>query len=232
MVLVIILLVGGVMFFRLPYINYTGDKIVFTPLDIDLTRLDFAGERLPIDPFTNPLGREKLENELLVTHLTLYQFILYHKYARSYFPYIESYFHEIGIPEDFKYLAVAESSLKNNAESIAGARGIWQIMPDTARRYGLRVDNEIDERFHFEKATRVAGAYLLHLNALFENWTLAAAAYNRGESGLQRDQASQPQARTYYDLILNVETGNYLYRIIAIKYLMQNRWNILSAEML
>ncbi|MCB9807220.1 transglycosylase SLT domain-containing protein [Candidatus Peribacteria bacterium] len=156
MVLVVLLLLGGVVFFRLPYINYTGDKIVFAPLSIDMTQLDFAGERVPLDPLVNPLGREKLENELLVTHFTLYQFILYHKYARSYFPYIESYFHEIGIPEDFKYLAVAESSLKNDAESRAGARGIWQLMPDTARRYGLRVDNEIDERLNFEKSTRAA----------------------------------------------------------------------------
>lgn len=105
-------------------------------------------------------------------------------------------------------------------------------MPDTARRYGLRVDNEIDERLNFEKATRTAGAYLLHLNSIFENWTLSAAAYNRGESGLQRDQAAQPQARTYYDLVLNAETGNYIYRTIAIKYLMENRWKILSPEML
>lgn len=232
MVLVILLLVGGVVVFRLPYISYTGEKMVFTPLNINLSRLDFASEKLPIDPLENPLGREKLEREMLVTHLTLYQFILYHKYARSYFPYIESYFHEVGIPEDFKYLAVAESSLRNDAESHAGARGIWQLMPDTARRYGLRVDSDIDERLHFEKSTRVAAAYILHLYSIFENWTLAAAAYNRGENGLQRDQAAQPQARTYYDLVLNGETGNYIYRIVAIKYLMQNRWKILSPDML
>lgn len=156
MVLVILLLLSGVVFFRLPYMSYTGEKIVFTPLNIDLSQVDFAGERVPMDPLVNPFGREKLENELLVTHLTLYQFLLYHKYARTYFPYIESYFHEIGIPEDFKYLAVAESSLRNDAESHTGARGIWQMMPDTARRYGLRVDSEIDERLHFEKATRAA----------------------------------------------------------------------------
>lgn len=220
------------MFFRLPYISYTGEKLVFTPLDIDLTQVDFAGERLPLDPLVNPLGREKLESEMLVTHLTLYQFLLYHKHARNYFPYIESYFHEIGVPEDFKYLAVAESGLRNDAESHAGARGIWQLMPDTARRYGLRVDREIDERLHFEKATRAAGAHLRHLSTLFENWTMAAAAYNRGESGLQRDQAAQPHAKSYYDLVLNSETGNYIYRIVAIKYLMQNRWKIFSPEML
>lgn len=226
------MLLAGVVFFRLPYISYTGEKIVFTPLNIDLTQVDFAGERVPLDPHVNPFWREKLESEMLVTHLTLYQFLLYHKYARQYFPYIESYFHELGIPEDFKYLAVAESSLKNDSESHTGARGIWQLMPDTARRYGLRVDNEIDERLHFERATRAAGAHLLHLHALFQNWTLAAAAYNRGESGLQRDQAAQPDAKNYYDLILNKETGNYLYRIVAIKYLMQNRWKIISPEML
>lgn len=232
MTLVVVLLIGWVVFFRLPYISYTGEKMIFTPLNIDLMQVDFAGERVPMDPHVNPFGREKLENELLVTHLTLYQFLLYHKYARTYFPYIESYFHEIGLPEDFKYLAVAESSLKNDAESHTGARGIWQMMPDTARRYGLRVDSEIDERLHFEKATRAAGAYLRHLYPIFENWTLAAAAYNRGESGLQRDQAAQPHAKTYYDLVLNNETGNYIYRIVAIKYLMQNRWKIFSPEML
>lgn len=226
------LLIAAVIFARLPYMSYTGDKIVFTPLEINMTNLDFAGERLPIDPHVNPLGREKIEEELLVTHFSLYQFLLYHKYSREYFPYIDSYFHEVDIPDDFKYLAVAESSLKNDALSSTGAAGLWQLMPDTARRYGLRVDDEIDERLNFEQATRAAGAYLLHLHSIFQNWTLAAAAYNRGESGLQRDQAAQPQAKTYYDLVLNDETGNYIYRIIAIKYLMQNRWKIFSPEML
>jgi membrane-bound lytic murein transglycosylase D len=232
MVLTIALLIISVIVLRLPYMSYTGDKIVFAPLEIDMTNLDFAGERVPVDPLVNPFGREKLEQEFLVTHLTLYQFLLYHKYARQYFPYIESYFHDLDIPEDFKYLAVAESSLQNNAISHAGAAGIWQLMPDTARRYGLRVDDEIDERLNFERATRVAGAYLIHLKSIFQNWTLAAAAYNRGEGGLQRDQAAQPHAKSYYNLILNKETSNYMYRIVAIKYLMQNRWKLFSSEML
>lgn len=159
--------------------SYTGDKLNFTPLDIDITNLDFAGERLPIDPHENPLGRERIEQELLTTHFSLYQFLLYHKYAWSYFPYIDSYFHEVDIPDDFKYLAVAESGLRNEVISHAGAAGIWQLMPDTARRFGLRVDDEIDERLNFERATRAAGAYILHLQSIFQNWTLAAAAYNR-----------------------------------------------------
>ncbi len=219
-------------FFRLPYVSYTGERFAFAPLNIDLEKLDFSGESLPIDPYENPFGREKIEKQLIVNHLTLYQFLLYHKYSRTYFPFIESYFADIGVPQDFKYLAVAESGLRNNAESHAGAKGIWQLMPETAKRYGLRVDNEIDERFNFEKSTRVAGAHLKYLYTLFENWTLAAAAYNRGESGLQRDQASQPHAKNYYDLVLNDETGEYVYRIIAIKYLMQNRWKLFSPELL
>jgi hypothetical protein len=105
-------------------------------------------------------------------------------------------------------------------------------MPDTARRYGLRVDEWIDERYDFEKSTRAAAAYFLHLHEEFGNWTMAAAAYNRGESGLKRDLEDQPTAKSYYDLVLNPETGNYLYRIIAIKYLMQNRFKLFSADML
>lgn len=156
MVMTMALLVGVVFFVRLPYMSYAGERLTFEPLQIDMSNLDFSGERLPIDPKVNPFGREKIEKELLVNHFSLYQFLIYHKYARQYFPYIDSYFHDIGIPDDFKYLAVAESSLRNDAESHAGALGIWQLMPDTARRYGLRVDNEIDERLNFERATRAA----------------------------------------------------------------------------
>lgn len=105
-------------------------------------------------------------------------------------------------------------------------------MPETARQYGLRVDKYIDERLHFERATRAAAAYIVVLKKKFGSWTLAAAAYNRGPSGLQRDMSAQPTAKNYYDLILNSETGNYVYRIVAIKYLMENRWRLFSAETL
>lgn len=135
MLLTLALLVGVVMFTRLPYMNYTGERLTFQPLEIDITNLDFAGERLPVDPTVNPFGRKKIEEELLVTHFSLYQFLLYHRNARTYFPYIDSYLHDIDVPDDFKYLAVAESGLKNDAVSHAGALGIWQLMPETARRY-------------------------------------------------------------------------------------------------
>lgn len=217
---------------RLPYASFTGDTISLEPLDIDMQQLKFAGEPVVIDSNSNPLGREKLEQELLISRFSLYQFLLYHKRSKQYFPYIESYFLESGLPEDLKYIAVAESGLQYDALSQAGARGIWQLMPDTARQYGLRVDKYIDERLHFERSTRVAGKYLLDLKKKFGNWTLATAGYNRGPAGLQRDMDAQPTAKGYYHLILNSETGNYIYRIVAIKYLMQNRWKLFSAETL
>ncbi|MBP7823305.1 lytic transglycosylase domain-containing protein [Candidatus Gracilibacteria bacterium] len=229
---VLVFLVGMVIFARLPYVSFTGERIVWTPLEIDMNNLNFAGEKVDIDPLNNPLGHEKLEKELLVTHFSLYQFLLFTKYSQTFFPYIESYFQDSGLPDDLKYLAVAESGLRTDAESRVGARGMWQLMPETARRYGLRVDDEIDERLHFERSTRAAAAYLLYLKNIFGNWTLASAAYNRGENGLQRDQKAQPAAKNYYDLVLNDETGNYIYRIVAIKYLMQNRWKLFSPELL
>lgn len=194
--------------------------------------LDFASEDVIVDRESNPLGLQKLEQELLVNQFSLYQFLLYHKRSHQYFPYIESYLSESGIPDDIKYLAVAESGLQYDALSHAGARGIWQLMPDTARQYGLRVDKYIDERLNFERSTRSAAAYLLDLKKKFGTWTLAAAGYNRGLSGLQRDMDAQPTAKNYYDLILNAETGNYIYRVVAIKYLMENRWKLFSTETL
>lgn len=194
--------------------------------------LNFSSEPVVIDKQLNPLGIEKLEQELLVNRFSLYQFLLYHKRSHQYFPYIESYFADSGIPDDMKYLAVAESGLQYDALSQAGARGIWQLMPDTARQYGLRVDKYIDERLNFERSTRSAAAYIVALKKKFGTWTLAAAGYNRGLSGLQRDMDSQPTAKSYYDLVLNPETGNYIYRVVAIKYLMENRWKLFSVKTL
>lgn len=176
----LLLLVVAVVFYRLPYVSITSDRLVFTPLEISLDTLDFAGERVETDPLHNPLGRDKLERELLVTHFSLYQFLLYHRLSGRYFPYMTSFFREVGVPDDFKYLAVAESGLDVTAESRVGARGLWQLMPETAKRYGLIVNDQIDERYDFEKSTRVAAKHILVLYKLFDNnWTLAAAAYNR-----------------------------------------------------
>ncbi|MEI6711139.1 MAG: lytic transglycosylase domain-containing protein [bacterium] len=217
---------------RLPYASFQGDIISLDPLNIDMYHLNFASEPVVVDKQLNPLGLEKLEQELLINRFSLYQFLLYHKRSHQYFPYIESYFSDSGIPDDIKYIAIAESGLQYDALSQAGARGIWQLMPETARQYGLRVDKYIDERLNFERSTRVAAAYMVALKKKFGTWTLAAAGYNRGLSGLQRDMDAQPAAKNYYDLVLNSETGNYIYRVVAIKYLMENRWKLFSAKTL
>ena len=140
------------------------------------------------------------------------------KRANKYFPIIEPILKEEGIPDDFKYLAVIESALQN-IRSPKGAKGIWQIMPGTAREYGLEVNANVDERYHIEKSTRVASAYLKKAKARFGSWTLAAASYNRGmyaTDGLLKKQL----VNNYYDLLLNSETSRYVFRILAVKEIM------------
>lgn len=182
---------------------------------------DFAGEKALMDG-PRALNRDKFERQLVVGRYNAYQLLLYLKRAPTYFPEIERKLKAAGLPDDLKYLAVAESALKDDAGSSAGAAGIWQLMPDTAKRYGLRVDADIDERFSFPKSTDAALKHFAKLHSIFSgSWALAAAAYNRGENGLVRDMAAQPDAATYWDLYLNDETGDYLYRIMAIKYLMR-----------
>ena len=209
---------------------YIAQKIASSVVNLDYDELSFAGEKVILDT-TNISGIQKLEKELLITQFNIYQFLLYHKRAPLYFPFIESTLKKYNVPSDFKYLAVAESGLRNDAISSASAAGIWQFIPETARRYGLYVDEYVDERYHFEKATTAAAQYLSSIHQKIEkrgypgegSWTLAAAGYNRWENGILLDLEWQPTADGYYDLILNQETGRYIYRIIAIKYLMQLR---------
>ena len=161
--------------------------------------------------------KERFDKEFLNTSNNLYQFFLYVKRFPLYSEFIETSLKTAGIPSDFIYLPIAESALKNDIVSSAGAAGIWQFMPDTARNYGLRVDEFIDERYHFEKSTLAAMEYLKKIHGDLGNWTLTAAAYNRGENGLMRDMEEQAVSN-YYDLYLNEETSRYIFRILAIKY--------------
>ena len=181
----------------------------------------FAGEAIPLDGVYT-LNQEKLDREIALTLLSPAQVVMLHKRERQYIPDIERALSKAWIPDDFKYLAIAESALRNVAVSTAGAAGIWQFMPDTARRYGLRVDDAIDERLDFVKATDAAMRYLNNLHTIFGDWTLVAAAYNRWENGLQRDLAWQ-FVDTYYDALLNNETARYVYRILALKEVLENR---------
>lgn len=185
------------------------------------TEINFAGEKLPLDDF---YVRESWEKEFIVLLDSSYQSLLYLKRSGKYFPLIETKLKERGLPDDLKYLAVAESALIEDSSSHAGAAGIWQFMPGTGRQYGLHVDDDIDERLQFEKATDAALEYLTFLHDKFNNWTLAAAAYNAGENRIIQQLATQ-QVVDYYELYTNKETSRYLFRILAIKEIMKNAEN-------
>lgn len=179
--------------------------------------LDFAGEKVPLekgDIF------ERLEREIYVNAYWESNMILLLKRSAKYLPEIERMLKENGIPDDFKYLAIAESALMN-AVSSAGARGFWQIMESTAKEYGLEITNDVDERYHFEKSTLAATKYLKKAHARFGDWTAVAASYNMGQSGFNRRQEEQLHDN-YYELYLNDETSRYLFRILAFKVIFEN----------
>ncbi|MFO7938651.1 MAG: lytic transglycosylase domain-containing protein [Bacteroidales bacterium] len=178
--------------------------------------LYFAQERVPVEYFD---VKEGLDQELLINTYWQSKTLLLIKRANRWFPLIEPILKEQGIPDDFKYLVLVESDL-TNAVSPAGAVGIWQLLKGTARDYGLEVDKEVDERYHFEKSTKAACAYFHDAHELFGSWTMAAASYNMGRNGLLR-QVNRQKERTYYDLLLNKETSRYLYRAIALKIILQ-----------
>lgn len=177
----------------------------------------FAGEPVPIENFDI---RERLEREVLVNSYWHSSTALNMKMANRFFDIIEPILAEEGVPDDFKYLAVAESNLRN-LTSPAGAKGVWQFLAATGRSYGLEVTNEVDERYHLEKSTRAAARYIRDYYKQFGSWTLAAAAYNMGGPRLHREIDNQ-RANSYYDLNLFEETNRYVFRIIAFKEIMEN----------
>jgi len=180
--------------------------------------LDFAGESMPLN---NPDIRERMDRELLVNTYWQSNGLLLFKRANKYFPIIEPLLKEYGIPDDFKYLAVAESGLQNN-RSPAGAAGFWHFMKGTGKEYGLEINEYVDERYNLELATRVAAEYLMKSKERFGSWTLAAAAYNAGNAGISRQQKRQQATASYYDLLLNDETSRYVFRIVALKEILSN----------
>jgi len=179
--------------------------------------LDFSGEPLPLD---NPDILERMDRELLVNTYWQSNGFLMFKRANKYFPIIEPILAKNGIPNDFKYLAVIESGL-TNAVSPARATGFWQIMKATGRENGMEINTNVDERYHLEKATEVACKYLLKAKEKFGTWTLAAAAYNAGMTGISKRLDSQ-SVNSYYDLLLGEETGRYIFRIVALKEILNN----------
>ncbi|HEA30650.1 MAG TPA: lytic transglycosylase domain-containing protein [Leeuwenhoekiella sp.] len=175
-------------------------------------QVNFAGEPAPLN---NPDIRERMDRELLVNTYWQSNGLLLIKRAHKYFPIIEPILKEEGIPDDFKYLAVIESGL-TQAVSPAGARGFWQLLSSTGRELGLEVNDNVDERYNIERATYAACEYLKDSKENWGRWTLAAAAYNAGNTGIDR-RLEEQDVNSYYDLLLGEETGRYIFRILALK---------------
>jgi membrane-bound lytic murein transglycosylase D len=180
-------------------------------------KADFCGE---ITPLQIPDVKERFDREL-VTNVNLHgSTILILKRANRVFPIIEPILAKNGIPDDFKYLAVIESALMN-ATSPAGAKGVWQFMPDTAREKGMEVSETVDERYNLEKSTEAACKYLNVAKNKLGSWSLAAASYNGGMAGIS-SQIEFQKVTNYYDLLLIEETHRYVFRILALKEIMKN----------
>jgi membrane-bound lytic murein transglycosylase D len=178
----------------------------------------FAGEAVPVD---DPEVRERLDRELTVNAYWQSSTIILLKRANRWLPTIEKILKEENVPDDFKYLCMAESSL-DNVVSPAGASGFWQFMKATGTQYGLLINSEVDERYQLEKATRAACKYLRDAKDKSGSWTAAAASYNMGLAGVNKQQNLQGET-AYYNLLLNTETSRYVQRIVALKIIHQHQ---------
>ena len=182
-------------------------------------QFSWAGEAVPLTAD----AMERLDMELLSNSYYHSSTLQYLKRANRYFPRIEKILLENGVPDDFKYLAVAESGLMN-VSSPAAAKGFWQFRKLAAKEQGLEVNDEVDERYHLEKSTRAACNYLKSLKKRFGTWTDASAAYNVGPTAYARQLKAQKES-TYYDMNLNRETSRYIFRLVAIKEIMSQPTN-------
>jgi hypothetical protein len=234
-VLWVIVIVSGLGFWLMMRMQGPSDLILpwwwsdASSLSIDRDELQFAGEAVPAGSRYRYI-RERLEREITLNLLNMDQLIMIAKRRDTTVPMIQQWLREAWIPADFVYLVIAESALRTTAVSTAGAAGLRQLMPDTARGRGLRVDGQIDERLDRSKSMQVWIGYLKDLYAQFGNWTLAAAAYNRGHNGLARDMQRQQQS-WYYDLWLNDETSRYVFRILALKIIFEHREQLIDPMM-
>lgn len=179
--------------------------------------LEFAGERVPVENFE---VYERIDREIIVNTYFHSSSIISIKKANRWFPVIEPILERNGIPDDFKYLMIAESGASNSTSS-AGAVGFWQFIEGSALKYGLEVNDEVDERYNVEKSTEAACRYLREAYTLFGSWTVAAASYNMGIPGMT-NQLDRQKTNNYYNLVLAEETLRYIARIIALKEVMNN----------
>ena len=207
---------GGNKAFSSKTSDLSADKDTFLYQKINTVKLrnqyEFAGEAVPMDDWD---VRERLERELLVNihwHSNTLQLL---KLAHRYFPEIEKELKENGVPDDFKYLALAESGFRN-VISPSRAVGYWQFLKETGIKYGLTVNDYVDQRYDYAQSTTAACAYLKEAYKKFGSWTMAAASYNMGIGGLS-SEANFQKTNNYYELWLNSETSRYIFRLIALK---------------
>jgi membrane-bound lytic murein transglycosylase D len=212
--IMVIMLVGGP-------ITTWGDPAGIPPLEESIRQLptlDFCGEPVPLD---EPDVRERMEKELLLSLWDRDQAVLWLKRSTRYFPMIEKMLAEAGLPDDLKYIALAESALRPHAGSPKGAIGFWQFLPETGRRYGLTVNDTMDQRRSLSASTKAAIAYYSDLYERFGSWGLAATAFNMGEEGLEAEIITQG-VRDFYRLYLPLETQRYLFRILSAKVILRS----------
>lgn len=145
-------------------------------------------------------------------------FSAYYHRGLQYKPSIQRILKEHKVPQEIYYLALIESGYVTHARSRQKAVGVWQFIPSTAKRYGLRINRLVDERRDPIRATRAAARYLKHLHGMFGSWYLAMAAYNAGEGRLMRAVA-RAGTRDFWELVerqaLPPETINYVPKFLA-----------------
>ena len=180
--------------------------------------LEFCGEQVPLEVQEI---KERLEKELLLSLWDRPQVILWLKRSHRYLPHIEKMLKDSGLPDDLKYVAIAESALRPHAGSKKGAIGFWQFLPGTGRKNGLVINEHIDERRNLFASTRAAIKYFKDLRKTFGTWALAVAAYNMGEQGLMAEILEQ-ETNNYYSLYLPIETQRFIFRILSVKLILSN----------
>ena len=185
-------------------------------------KVQFAGQTILLDRYDMRERFDREQTQIAYTHSTS---ILILKRANRYFPIIEPILKANGIPDDFKYLAVIESNLDTRALSPATAAGLWQLMPATAKEFGLEVTDEVDERYHIEKATEAACKYLKSAFNRYRSWTNAAVSYNAGMGKISSEQQKQ-YVQEAYDMYLTSESSRYLFRILAMKQFIENPYRL------
>lgn len=196
-------------------INETKTQNTLPPIPEEMY---FAGEKIILKDWDI---RERLDREILVNTYFQSATSLIIKRSHRWFPILDQLLKKSKIHPDFKYLAVIESALVEQATSYVGAQGFWQFMPFTAKEFNLTINEEVDERLDVIKSTQAACAYLVKANQSLNDWIMTAASYNRGVHGVLKDKSWQ-KAKSYFDLEQNDETARYVFRILAMKLILEN----------